>query len=230
MEVASPLPISHNHAGTKRSYAISPFLDDPESNSFPGTQGDCSMGMEDNSHFMGQPFKRRRFTEAKPETPSKPNFPIFSSPSQPSNGQMFSNSPAQPSSKRSRSENGWNQSHAKQQILLELKKVVDQQAAEIERLKAEKQNAENTFTELRSQHEKIAGENRILKKAVTIQQERQNQAAQEIQAALKYRVDAEERIRRLEQMNLNLQYRLQSQGSCTPNDFMGFNPRPPDVY
>jgi len=229
MEVASPLPLSHGRAGTKRSYHGSPFLVETEPGQYPGAQGDCSMGMEE-PQFMNQPFKRRRFSDAKVETPIKSNFPIFASPSQPSSAQMTSNAFGQPSSKRARTENGWNQSHAKQQILLELKKVVDQQAAEIERLKSEKQSVENSFTETKSQHEKIIGENRILKKAVTIQQERQNQSARELEAACKYRVDAEERIRRLEQMNLNLQFRLQSQEACAPNHFMGFNPRPPDVY
>ena len=81
-----------------------------------------------------------------------------------------------------------------------------------------------------SQNEKVTGENRILKRAVTIQQERQNQSSREIEAACKYRVDAEERIRKLEQMNLNLQYLLQSQGTCNGDNFMGFSPRPPDVF
>lgn len=137
---------------------------------------------------------------------------------------------AQPSNKRFRSDNGWNQVQAKQQIALELQRVVDQQAAEIERLKSEKQSVESSYAELKSHHEKISGENRILKKAVTIQQERQNQAVQEIEAACKYRAEAEERIRKLEQMNLTLQYHLQSQSSCNGNDFMGINPRPPDVF
>lgn len=162
---------------------------------------------------------------------SKASFPMFASPSTASVSQGISNSPAHPhSNKRSRLDHGWNQVQAKQQIERELQKIVDQQAVEIARLKSEKENVENAFTDLKGQHDKISGENRILKKAITIQQERQNQAHNEIEAANKYRVDAEERIRRLEQMNLNLQYHLQSKGSCNGNNFMGFNPRPPDIF
>jgi len=90
MEVASPLPLSHGRAGTKRSYHGSPFLVETEPGQYPGAQGDCSMGMEE-PQFMNQPFKRRRFSDAKVETPIKSNFPIFASPSQPSSAQMTSN-------------------------------------------------------------------------------------------------------------------------------------------
>jgi len=83
---------------------------------------------------------------------------------------------------------------------------------------------------LKPEHEKTLNENRILKKAVAIQQERQNQAAHEIEAARRYRIEAEERIRKLEQMNLTLRYHLQAQSPSYGNDFMGFSPRPPDVY
>lgn len=231
MEVASPLPLGQTRAGAKRSFCPSPFLNKPESSPFPVASVDSSMGIDEGSGFGNQPFKRRRFADTKMETCKAP-FPIFASPSSASVSQMNSNSLAGNlhSSKRSRTENGWNQVHAKQQIERELQKIVDQQAAEITRLKSEKENVEKHFTEVKCHYDKISGENRILKKAVTIQQERQNQAAHEIGAANRYRVDAEERIRRLEQMNLNLQYRLQSQGSCNDNSFMGFNPRPPDVY
>lgn len=228
MEVASPLPLSHGRTGTKRSFCSPSFA--AESVPFAGSQEDCSMAMDESSGFGNQPFKRRRFlaTETKNES-CKSSFPIFASSST-SSTQGSLSSTAQPSNKRFRGDNGWNQVQAKQQIALELQRVVDQQAAEIDRLKSEKQSVESSYAELKSQHDKISGENRILKKAVTIQQERQNQAVQEIEAACKYRAEAEERIRKLEQMNLTLQYHLQRQSSCNGNDFMGFNPRPPDVF
>lgn len=81
---------------------------------------------------------------------------------------------------------------------------------------------------LKSEQDKVLNENRILKRAVTIQQERQNQAASEIQAAHKYKFDAEDRIKKLEQLILSLRYHLQAQHTNPGNDFMGF--RPPDVY
>jgi hypothetical protein len=66
---------------------------------------------------------------------------------------------------------------------------------------------------------------------VAIQQERQNQLLGEVEEGRRFRVEAEERIRRLEQMNLSLQYQLQQSGiggSGGGNDFMRF--RHPDVY
>lgn len=76
----------------------------------------------------------------------------------------------------------------------------------------------------------MVNENKILKKAVTIQQERQNQALSEIQAARQFKFDAEDRIKKLEQIILSLRYHLQTQQSNPANDFMGFPPRPPDVF
>jgi hypothetical protein len=82
---------------------------------------------------------------------------------------------------------------------------------------------------VKSAHDRAVNENKILKKAVTIQQERQNHAHQELEAAGRFKTEAEDRVRRLEQMVLTLQYHLQTQNpSNTVNDFM--NPRPPDVY
>ena len=83
---------------------------------------------------------------------------------------------------------------------------------------------------LKSEHDKVLSENKILKRAVTIQQERQNQAASEIDAARQFKFDAEDRIKKLEQIILSLRYHLQAQQSHPGNDFMGFPPRPPDVY
>lgn len=62
---------------------------------------------------------------------------------------------------------------------------------------------------------------------MTIQQDRQHQVHAELEGARSFKEQAEDRIRRLEQMNLSLQYQLQAQNSAG-NDFMGF--RPPDVY
>jgi hypothetical protein len=66
---------------------------------------------------------------------------------------------------------------------------------------------------------------------VLIQQERQNHASSELNAAQHYKAEAEEKIKKLEQLVLALRYHLQAQHNNTPmNDFMGFPPRPPDVY
>jgi len=100
---------------------------------------------------------------------------------------------------------------------------------EIESLKSEKAGLENSLTTLRTEHDKVLNENKTLKRAVIIQQERQNQALSEINAGRQYKAEAEERIKKLEQLVLSLRYHLQAQQHNTPgNDFMGF--RPPDVY
>ncbi len=112
----------------------------------------------------------------------------------------------------------------------ELQQLVGRQASEIERIKNEKNAAEASAAELSAQNAKVEHENKILKRAVTIQQERQNQMSSELDAARRFRVEAEDRIRRLEQVNLTLQYQLQAANSSSGNDFMGFSPRPPDVY
>ena len=83
---------------------------------------------------------------------------------------------------------------------------------------------------LKSEHDKVLSENKILKRAVAIQQERQNQASSEIEAARQFKFDADDRIKKLEQIILSLRYHLQAQHSNPGNDFMGFPPRPPDVY
>jgi hypothetical protein len=64
---------------------------------------------------------------------------------------------------------------------------------------------------------------------VTIQQERSSQWIAEAEEAKRVNEDAKEKMRRLEQMNLTLRYQLQAQ-NLGGNDFMGFPPRPPDVY
>ena len=100
---------------------------------------------------------------------------------------------------------------------------------EIQSLKNEKKDLQNTIVTLRSEHDKVVNENKTLKRAVIIQQERQNQAVSEINAGRQYKAETEERIKKLEQLVLSLRYHLQAQQHNTPsNDFMGF--RPPDVY
>jgi chromosome segregation ATPase len=113
----------------------------------------------------------------------------------------------------------------------ELQKVLESQASEIQSLKSEKVGLENSFNALKGEHDKVVHENRTLKKAVLIQQERQNHSALELDAARRYRAEAEDKIKKLEQLVLSLRYHLQTQNNNSRgNDFMGFPPRPPDVY
>mmetsp|Transcript_44685 Transcript_44685/g.54100 ORF Transcript_44685/g.54100 Transcript_44685/m.54100 type:complete len:235 (+) Transcript_44685:135-839(+) len=233
MEIASPLPIPRGRGGTKRAFVCSPFMDD-DSNPFgSGSRVDaidnfssCGASITNTDMSCGNAFKRRRFTtDENMEEPFSGRLPLSTLPLQ-------QQSSGTPSTKRARTETqhqSWNQAHAKEQIAIELQRVVDQQAAEIERLKAEKDAVQESFTKLKSDHDRITNENRILKKGITIQQERQNMAQNEIAAANRYKATAEERIRRLEQMNLTLRYHLQATQPSHGNDFMGFSPRPPDV-
>jgi len=107
---------------------------------------------------------------------------------------------------------------------------VQEQAEEIENLKSERDGLQASLHSLKEDHEKVVNENRILKRAVTIQQERQNQAATELEAARRFKVDADDRVRTLEQLVVTMRYHLQAQQSNAGNDFMGLPPRPPDVY
>ncbi len=111
--------------------------------------------------------------------------------------------------------------HVSAQRLLDLQHVVEQQAAEIQRLTSENDSAQRSTAELSSQHSKVEHENKILKRAVAIQQERQNQLSAELEGARQFKLEAEDRIHRLEQMNLTLQYQLQQSNSSPGNDFMG---------
>lgn len=130
----------------------------------------------------------------------------------------------------SNSSNQSQQQQQQQKVVDDLRRHIDHQSSEINRLTTEKDQAVAERDALRTEHDRVMSENKILKKAVAIQQERQNQSAAEMDAARRYKAEADERIRRLEQMNLALQYRLQAQEPCAGNDFMGFSPRPPDVY
>lgn len=115
------------------------------------------------------------------------------------------------------------------QQINDLQNVVNAQGDEIECLKSEKADLEDSLHTVRTEHDKVVNENKTLKRAVVIQQERQNQALSEINAGRQYKVEAEDRIKKLEHMVLSLRYQLQALQNHTPaNDFMGF--RPPDVY
>jgi len=125
--------------------------------------------------------------------------------------------------------NGILQNVKQQEEMSRLRSELQERVAEIDHLKSEKILLMSNVSQARVELERLGNENRILKKAVTIQQERQNVAMAEIEAACRYRIDAEERIRRLEHMNTTLRFQLQARDSVPSHGFMGFEPRPPDV-
>ena len=101
---------------------------------------------------------------------------------------------------------------------------MQEQATLIESLQKDKSGLEDSLQTLQTDHQRVVKENGILRKAVMIQQERQNTAETEIKAVKDL---ADERIRSLEQIILSLRYHLQQQ-QHVGNDFM--RQTPPDVY
>eukprot|EP00339_Tiarina_fusa_P014792 CAMPEP_0117015464 /NCGR_PEP_ID=MMETSP0472-20121206/12353_1 /TAXON_ID=693140 ORGANISM="Tiarina fusus, Strain LIS" /NCGR_SAMPLE_ID=MMETSP0472 /ASSEMBLY_ACC=CAM_ASM_000603 /LENGTH=216 /DNA_ID=CAMNT_0004719277 /DNA_START=67 /DNA_END=717 /DNA_ORIENTATION=+ len=216
MEVASPLPFGHASAGGKRHLPCSPGIVDSTN---------CGPFMEPPEEFHQRAFKRRRFAVDESmglETENATSQSPFLLNSMQQQRNHFNSSANDQSVKRCRTE-ALSPQH-------ETHKVIEAQVAEIASLKTDKLNLETSFATLRTEHEKVVNENRILKRAVTIQQERQNHSSSEIEAANRYKVEADDRIKKLEQIILSLRYHLQAQHTNPGNDFMGFPPRPPDVY
>lgn len=112
----------------------------------------------------------------------------------------------------------------------DLQKVVQEQAAVIESLKKEKKTMEESCNSLKTDHERISKENHVLRRAVQIQQDRQNLAEAELKNAHKYKIDSEERIKKLEHMVMALRYHLQAQQAPVGSDFLNNSHRPPDVF
>jgi len=99
--------------------------------------------------------------------------------------------------------------------------VAASQQAEITQLKADKAELDTTVTALQADHAKVTHENRTLKRAVLIQQDRQQHADTAVRAAHRDRTEAEEKIQKLEHLVLSLRYHLQAQHNNTPrNDFL----------
>lgn len=220
MEVASPPPIPFGNRN-KRHFPGSPgFVDSTNRNPFAMIPADSS-----DEYLHQRSFKRRRFTCADEtmgdDTENNQN-QSFSQAQQASVAAAKVNYSSGPSSKRSRTENQFTNQ-------IDLQNLVNSQGVEIESLKSEKTDLQNSIITLKAEHEKVLNENKTLKRAVIIQQERHNQALSEINAGRQFKVDAEDRIKKLEQLVLSLRYHLQAQQHNNPgNDFMGF--RPPDVY
>lgn len=179
-------------------------------------------GDSSDEYMQQRSFKRRRFTASADEsmgadTENNQNHSFMQFQQQHvakgTSNPLINHGP---SAKRSRTENHY----VTQQNELQ---------NEINSLKSEKAGLESSLATLNTEHDKVLTENKTLKRAVIIQQERQNQAVAEINAGRQYKAEADDRIKKLEQLVLSLRYHLQAQQHNTPgNDFMGF--RPPDVY
>ncbi|KAG7359833.1 hypothetical protein IV203_034931 [Nitzschia inconspicua] len=227
MEVASPLTFSS--AGAKRHYPGSPGFVDPNISYAMMDASATNVGDPDSTNqFIHQPraFKRRRFATIEDSAMESDNTENSQNHAFPMHAMVARGPFSTPACKRSRTDAN-NQLHLGE----DLRKIVETQAAEISSLKSEKAGLENSFNALKGEHDKVVYENRTLKRAVLIQQERQNHACSELNAAQQYKAEAEDKIKKLEQLVLSLRYHLQAHQNNTPsNDFMGFPPRPPDVY
>jgi len=235
MEVVSPLTFSRSNQGGKRRFAYSPLHDVAVNIAavagVPDPSDDFDMS-DDPSNFGYQaPKRRKKYSSDCGDSTSF--LPMTASSTAPSPFAMARSNQNGASFKRSRISTPDESSSSPllaQQKFIEIQRVVEKQASEIERLKAEKESSKTSLVTFSAQHVKMENENRILKRAVTIQQERQNHMSSELEGARRYKEEADERIRRLEQMNLTLQYQLQAHSTPAGNDFMGFNHQPPDVY
>lgn len=122
-------------------------------------------------------------------------------------------------SKRSRTESGYVETN---------NSVIEVQATEIASLKSENAKLSGSLHQVKSAHDKVAHENRLLKKLVTHQHEKHNQAQEQLKAAHKYKEQTDDQMSKMEQMILQLRYHLQAQQQPQANDFMGM--RNHDVY
>lgn len=230
---------------TNNSPPLSSFGRANQKRTFSAATSSEDQNMDCSSSFSFQATKRRkRFNDTSVAAvggENNNNFTTFQSKENWSlspfatttKGTASSSTAALPSSKRTRTsgQRGDASPSPSAQKVQELQQVVNQQSIEIQRLKSEKETIQSTAQQLSTQNAKAEHENKILKRAVTIQQERGNQMNVELENARQFKVNAEECIRRLEQHNRSLQYQLQA-NTVGGSDFMGgsFPPRPPDVY
>lgn len=164
---------------------------------FHGGGGNNAFGRSSgNGGFIGNGNKRR----------------IYPSPSPPRGGRS--------SYERRDSNSNSNSNPSMDQKKIDfLQNLAKNQQEEIAKLKSEKTQTETSYEGLKSEHAKVLNENKTLKRAVLIQQERQTQASTELSAAHRYKEEADDKIRKLEQLVLSLRYHLQSEHTTnTPFD------------
>lgn len=162
---------------------------------FHGGGGNNAFGRSGSGGFIGNGNKRR----------------IYSSPSPPRGGRSYE--------RRDSNSNSNSNPSMDQKKIDFLQNLAKNQQEEIAKLKSEKTQTETSYEGLKSEHAKVLNENKTLKRAVLIQQERQTQASTELSAAHRYKEEADDKIRKLEQLVLSLRYHLQSEHTTnTPFD------------
>lgn len=226
MEVASPLTFGHVQAGAKRRFACSPILD-----TAMGVESSAvdDYTMDDRNPFGHSVKKRRRCGPNEGfEMNQSASASPFSSFSSPQTGGSHGLGKRQRNDECSHETASITTSANANAIFLQ--RVIEKQNVEIQNLRAEKSSMESTINNFTQAQEKTLHENKILKKAVTVQQHRQNQALNELASARQYKEQAEDKMKIQEQVINALKYHLQAQQPHIGNDFMGLNQRPPDVF
>eukprot|EP00548_Thalassiothrix_antarctica_P011985 CAMPEP_0194156566 /NCGR_PEP_ID=MMETSP0152-20130528/68852_1 /TAXON_ID=1049557 /ORGANISM="Thalassiothrix antarctica, Strain L6-D1" /LENGTH=174 /DNA_ID=CAMNT_0038864351 /DNA_START=168 /DNA_END=692 /DNA_ORIENTATION=+ len=174
--------------------------------------------MDVTDDFPQQQLKRRRFETVT----SSPFATQYISAASTSSLNISKNLTTGIGNKRNRSENGV--------INLDVDSyVIEEQASEIQKLKAENTKLNTSFNTLKTENAKAVHENIFLKRLVTKQHERTTQTQTELEAARKYKNEADDRMSKMEQLILQLRYHLQAQGQSNPINIIGFH-QPPDVY
>lgn len=207
MEVASPLTFGHVKTGNKRRFAsCSPLVD-------PAMSIDAPMAMDESqSHSgpYGQKLKRRRCDNGEMTASAAAAASAFHPHGH--GGLLIGN-------KRSRHSE---ETQPHDATRLHLQSIIDRQANEIQKLRGEKATIEASCQELSASNEKSQNENNLLKKVLSIKQQRQDQFVSELEEARRYREQAEQLIAVLRQ-------HLHAQQSHSHGN-TGFHTGPPNIF
>lgn len=240
MEIASPIEYKNLKTGSKRKCTYSPILS--KAFDYSSVRRSSANDLSMISTGIGQTFKRKRnnvlvkYDDINLDLSSdSKNYTIFS----PILGNSLVNKSLPFICKKDekmkygytyRFDNSQNiprressLSHRHLQIL------INKQASQIEQLKSDKIDSVELYNRLKISHDKTFKENMLLKRAVAIQQERQNQTATDLETVCHHKIDNEKRARQLEKIITTLRYRLQSNQILVEDKNLGLNYRPPDV-
>lgn len=102
----------------------------------------------------------------------------------------------------------------------DLQATIDEQKAVIESLRNDKTVVETSFQELKTTHEKTLKENQILRKAVSIQQDKHTNLESQLR---QQESDYQAKIKNLESVILSLKYHLSASNT---SEFNSFRPPP----
>lgn len=110
----------------------------------------------------------------------------------------------------------------------EFESSINQKDSEILSLHSAAQQMERAFSEIQKERSVVDAENKILKRAVAIQDTRQKELAGQNQQLQHVLAQAAEHISNLERSNRELRLSIENRGQYSTNS--NYNYRPPDVY